>query len=150
MASDLLQLADNAGEPRPQGCTDMFPRHRGGPPPAQVTFYVAPGGPIIEGVTSSHRFIAFIYNNMDVPRIAWPKLTGEQQWEWYTAWERNGRGWTRSRNETLGLRGTNCQEITTSAELRRAMIVSPSLAERRPDVHPLPNNTWTRTRRQLF
>ena len=117
-----------------------------------VKFYVAPGSPLFEGFRSSHKFIAFVFTNMDDnSRVKWYNLTGREQYEWYRAWERAGRTHLAAPNETIGLHGTDLNRITNQAELNAAMLFSPSLGRRtRPANHAVTQHDWDEVRQRLF
>lgn len=150
VAYQLCLLAKIAGQdatPRMRHFVPNFDRANFG-----KTFYVAPGSALFEGFRASHRFIAFLFVNMDdVARVKWYNMTGREQYEWYRAWERAGRTHTRVTNETDGLKGTDLARITTQAELTAAMIRSPSLGRRhRPNGHAIIQADWDETVQRLF
>ena len=88
-----------------------------------ITCYMSPGLPIFTNAGDSNKFISFVFVNMDGPhRVQWGELTGREQFEWYAAWERADRTYTRVVNETGGLCGTDLASITTQAMLDAAVL----------------------------
>ena len=142
-AEYVTQLAYNAGRMLPPaGCVPLLPDH--GIPDAGVTIYWSPGSAIFTGRTDASKFASFVSRNMDDGHfIAWKHLTGEEQWEWTEAWKRAGKTHLRVVNHTRGLAGTDPGLLTTVANVRAAMVVSPSLARRRPAQHPINAADWT-------
>ena len=141
-AGYVAQLAHNAGRMAPAGCATLLPDH--GIPDAGVTIYWSPGSAIFTGRTDASKFASFVSRNMDEGYfIAWKHLTGEEQWEWTEAWRRAGKTHVRVENETRGLAGTDLGLLTTVANVRAAMVVSPSLSRRRPAQHPVNAADWT-------
>lgn len=150
VARHLALLANNANvEPTP-GIIALVPR--AADKSFGTKFYIAPGSGLFEGMRASHRFIAFVYVNMDDNvREKWYNLTGREQFEWYRAWERANRTHLRNAAATKGLRGTDLRRITTTAELGAVLTRSPSLGRReRPTGHPINQNDWNGVVRRLF
>lgn len=140
-AEYIAQLARNAAEPIPAGCANLITRPI---PDEGVRIYWTPGGHLFTGRSDAARFISFLFLNMDDGhRIAWPDLTGREQWEWGEAWKRCGKTHVRVVNQTRGLPGTNIGLLTTVANVRAAMAISPSLKDRRPAQHPVNAADWT-------
>lgn len=117
-----------------------------------TTFYIAPGSGLFEGFRASHKFIAFLFANMDDNACEkWYNMTGREQYEWYRAWERAGRTHLRTPDKTIGLRGTDLNRIKTQADLNNAMIFSPSLGRRnRPTGHAVTQDEWDDIRKRLY
>ena len=123
----------------------------GVPRPSEVTYYWSPGGPLDSGLKLSLKFISFLYQNQaDGLRVKWYDLTGREQFEWYNAWVANSKTHRKvAIGNVRGLRGTDLTTITTEAELREALLVSPSAIHRRPNGHTHSVDTWTGTKRNL-
>lgn len=116
-----------------------------------LTFYMTLGAPLFIGMTDSHKFISFLYLNMDNGhRVKWYNLTGREQFEWYDCWTAQARTHLRNENATRGLRGTDVSQLTTQNEVRDALVRSPSLSRRRPHGHAIPQNQWNDLVQNLF
>jgi hypothetical protein len=148
LATVLSKTAQLAEETIPPGCLAMLNDVEPKPELAQVacTF----GGPLVIGHTIAPKFISFLFLNMDNEyRVKWTDLTGQQQYEWYEAWERCECTYDRVENQTRGLMGTDVSTLTTADAVEDAMILSPSLGKRRPDAHPVDDATWNAMAKRL-
>ena len=151
VARALGKLCINAGiVALPRGITRQIPRNM---PLRSLTYYVSPGGRILEGKDNAIKLISFVYFNMDNGhRVRWSNMTGQEQWEWMDAHARCGFAHNRNVHETRGLRGTDLAQITTVAELTDVITrVSPSIQRRgRPAGHPVAANDFNNVVRNLF
>ena len=143
------QIAKMADREIPDGCEALVLAGGGNIVPEKKQDYYYPGGFWFTTTTAMKNFILFLYNNQDAAdRVLWYNMTGREQFEWYQAFEANGRTHARVAG-TTGLRGTNLNALNTPGALAAAVAVSPSLAERRPNHHPVPPALWP-VARQLF
>ena len=114
-----------------------------------LMWYVSPGGSIIKGQSNANKLIAFVNSNMH--RNYWTKwydMTGREQQEWVRAWNRANQTHLQNVNFTRGLRGTDLGALNNQVTLAQGMTNSPSLADRRPDNHPLGQDVWDATAQQ--
>jgi len=150
-AMSIATLARLAGEETPDECRAMLDT-AGIPLPNGWTYYWTPGSPIeTSGKQKSAKFISFVNRNMEPDlRVKWYNLSGREQFEWFKAWVTNDR--THDKVEpakVLGLRGTNVTTLDSVERLRVALVVSPSLVQRRPADHTITAEEWTNTARTL-
>ena len=143
--SKVAQIADVA---TPQGCLDELQNEEEEPDP--VVCLLCPGSPMFFGKKISAKFISYLYLNMDPQtRVKWPDLTGREQYEWYEAWLRSGRGYERDVVNTRGLCGTDMGRIPDLPALETAMTHAASVAKRRPDNHVIGEDVWSDAARRL-
>jgi len=144
----LSKIASVAEVVVPQAVTTLVPDDT--PDAEGVLYIITPGSPVILGKRDANKFISFLYLNMDnrPHRVKWSELTGEEQYEWYTVWLNHGKSHLRI-PETVGLRGTNLDNITTIDALETAMGLTPSLKRRRTNTHALTEAEWTATKQRL-
>ena len=147
-ARALAKIYMNAAMEPPQAVSDELPAPVD---PAEVQYAINPGGPIIESITLSSKFITFCRVNQDGRPVKWADMTGQEQWDWYTVWKTKcGCGWTRNEEHTRGLRGTSLTRIPDQNALTVAMETAPSLRKRkRPDDHTITAEQWDGVK-QLF
>jgi len=148
LATVVSKTAQLAEKRVPAGCLAMLNGVEPKPEPVSVACTL--GGPIVIGHTIAPKFISFLFLNMDNnSRVKWTELTGQQQYEWYEAWERCECTYERVENQTRGLMGTDVTTLTTPHAIEDAMLLSPSLGKRRPDAHPVDEDTWNEMAKRL-
>jgi len=148
MATVLSKVASIAEVTVPTTVSALVPEDT--PDAEGVLYIITPGNPIILGKRDANKFISFLYLNMDGGghRVKWGELTGEERYEWFTVWENNGKNYLRI-PETVGLRGTNLDNIPDVDALETAMRRTPSLKRRRPPNHALTADNWDTAKQRL-
>ena len=148
IAMTVAKAANISGNFMPNGCRTHLTQRA--VTSSTTAFYITPGGFFIKGVRDSHKFIAFLYTNMDVGhRVKFYDMTGQEQYEWHECWCRNAKTHLRVEPQTRGLRGTNLGRITDVQGLEAALVRSPSASRRRPATHALNEQVWVGTARRL-
>jgi len=148
LASLISKIAQLAEVNVPPGCLTVLAGIEPKPDPAVV--YCTFGGPLVVGHTIAPKFISFLFLNMDNGyRVKWTDMTGQQQYEWFEAWNRCSRTHQRREDETRGLAGTNLSVLAEPPALEAAMMMSPSLGKRRPDGHPIAEDDWNAMAKRL-
>jgi len=148
LASLVSKVAQLAEVPIPPACLAALAGVEPKPDPAMV--YCTLGSPLVIGHTIAPKFISFLFLNMDNEhRVKWSDMTGQQQYEWFEAWERCEQTYQRNENETRGLAGTNLGVLNDAPAIKGAMLLSPSLGKRRPEEHPVNEETWNAMAKRL-
>jgi len=151
-AKALSLLSQASGNYSHQGTRDRI-RGGGEAKRGTVAQFNAFGSPIFNSDLDGQKFIVYMYANTDAGhRTRWEDMTGEEQLEWYNAWQASGgtNAWVRDAARTNGLRGTDVANrvLPGVAHIQAVMMNSPSIVRRgRP--HHIPPGPWNNTARTL-
>ena len=146
LAVALGKVATTAGIEVPQSIRDNI--GTADPDSLRCDYVTAIGNTLMADKTTCLKFISFYCaNTIDGQRVLWKELKGIEQHEWVKAWIASGKSHDRDPLNTVGLRGTNINALTTRAQITGAMRNSPSLrASGRPQGHPLDDAAWNESR----